>query len=231
MSREQQTRRIAKREIKDKLITNIQESSSKYNNLFIFYTPVLRSKFMNLIRRDLRSNSIFYFGSNKVMQIALGRTAETEIKPNYHLIAEKLKGTCGLCFTNLSKQEIIEYFKTQIHDDFARSGNIAIDDFIVPEGPLHFPGSLEVNLRKNYLPVELKDGILYCKDEYCVCKKGQKLTPQQARLLEYFDIKMATFEIKVLCFLENGNFEELEKIGENEVLEMEIENENEMQED
>ena len=134
MSREGQTRRTVKREIKTKLITNVQEAANKYSNVYIFYTPVLRSKFMNLIRRDLRDSSIFFFGSNKVMQVAIGRTPEDEIKPEYHHIAERLRGTCGLCFSNKSKEEITAYFKTQIHEDFARSGNIATMDFVVPEG-------------------------------------------------------------------------------------------------
>ena len=221
MSREGQARRTAKKQIKTKLFENVQEAANKYENVFIFYTPVLRSKFMNLIRRDLRDSSIFFFGSNKVMQVALGREESNEIKPNYRFIAERLRGTCGLCFSNKSKDEIIAYFKTQIHEDFARSGNVATMDFIVPEGPLQLPGSLEIHLRKNFLPVELKDGILSCKDDYCVCRKGQRLTPQQARLLEYFDIKMATFEIKVLCCVENGVFEELETMEDG--MEMEFE--------
>ena len=221
MSREGQTRRTVKREIKTKLITNVQEAANKYSNVYIFYTPVLRSKFMNLIRRDLRDSSIFFFGSNKVMQVAIGRTPEDEIKPEYHHIAERLRGTCGLCFSNKSKEEITAYFKTQIHEDFARSGNIATMDFVVPEGPLQLPGSLEVHLRKNFLPVELKDGILSCKEDYLVCRRGQRLTPQQARLLEYFDVKMATFEVKVLSCVENGKFEELESIEDG--MEMEFE--------
>ncbi|EAL43111.1 60S acidic ribosomal protein po putative [Entamoeba histolytica] len=222
MSREQQGRRVAKKEIKNRLITNIQEAAQKYSTVFIFYTPVLRSKFMNIIRKDWR-DSIFFFGSNKVMQVALGRTEQDEIKPGYHFIAERLKGTCGLCFTNKKKEEILAYFKTQIHDDFARSGSVATMDFVVPEGPLPFEGSLELHLRKNLLPVELKDGILSCKEEYVVCKKGQKLTPQAARLLEYFDIKMAVFEIRVLSIVQDGKFEELESIGEDETMQMEEE--------
>ena len=220
MSREQQKRRLPKREIKSKLITNIQECSQKYETLIIFYTPIVRSKFMNLIRRDLRNDSIFFIGSNKVMQVALGRTTEDEIKPGYHFISERLKGNCGICFTNRSKESIMEYFKTQVYEDFARSGFPATRDFVVPEGQLQFPPSLQLHLTQNGLPIQLKDGIISCTHEYTVCKKGERLTPQQARLLEYFDEKMATFEISVLCLVTNGKFEEINEIPD---AEMEIE--------
>lgn len=221
MSRETQSRRGSKREIKDRLITNIQEAAQKYKNIFVFYTPILRSKFMNIIRRDWRADSIFFFGSNKVMQVALGRTKEDEVKPGCHFIAERLKGQCGLCFTNKAKDEILSYFETQVHDDFARAGFVANMDFIVPEGQLSLAPSLEVQLRKNLLPVELKNGVLLCKDPYTVCRAGQKLTPQAARLLEFFDIKMATFKITVLCLLQNGKFEELNTVPESATMEIE----------
>ena len=73
--------------MKTKLISNIQECAQQFRNVFIFHTDVLRSKFMNLIRKDWR-DSRFFFGGNKVMQVALGRTPEDEIRPSFHCIAE-----------------------------------------------------------------------------------------------------------------------------------------------
>ncbi|KAL7714292.1 Ribosome assembly factor mrt4 [Entamoeba marina] len=220
MSREQQTRRAPKKELKNRLITNIQECSQKYNTVFIFYTPVLRSKFMNLIRKEWR-DSLFFFGSNKVMQVALGRNVTDEIRPGYHHIADNLHGPCGLCFTNRKREDILNYFKENVHDDFARSGFVATEDFVVPEGPLPFEPSLELHLRQQYLPVSLKDGILSCKNEHVVCKKGQRLTPQAAKLLEYFDVKMAKFEISVICILEDGKFEQLGQLPSDQPMEIE----------
>ncbi|ELP95211.1 mRNA turnover protein 4 mrt4, putative [Entamoeba invadens IP1] len=221
MSRLQQKRKQPKREVKDKLISNIQEAAQNYPNLFLFYSPVMRNNFMKEIRHDRVDDSIFFFGSNKVMQVALGRTADDEVKVGAHLIAEILKGQCGLCFTKLSKDELMKYFKTQKKEDFAKSGFTALSDFVVPEGPLQFPGSMEVELRTQHLPVELKDGVLYNKDEYVVCKKGTQLTTQSAQLLKHFGVKMAQFEIHIVAFLENGNFEKIEEMPQNAVMQME----------
>jgi len=50
----------------------------------------------------------FFFGKNKVMAIALGRTEEEEMQPNIHKLAGMLHGQCGLLFTNKKKEEVLE---------------------------------------------------------------------------------------------------------------------------
>ena len=84
---------------------------------------------------------------------------------------------------------------------------------------------MEVHLRKQYLPVELKDGVLSCKTRYEVCRVGQRLSPQQANLLELFGKKTATFEIHVLCLVCDDKFEQLEECPEAD-MEIEVPDEN-----
>ena len=50
----------------------------------------------------------FFFGKNKVMSLALGRTEADEYRENLHHICSQLKGQTGLLFTNKSKKEVLE---------------------------------------------------------------------------------------------------------------------------
>ena len=50
----------------------------------------------------------FFFGKNKVMAHALGKTEETEHRKNLHKISELLVGQCGLLFTNQEQAEVYE---------------------------------------------------------------------------------------------------------------------------
>lgn len=52
-------------------------------------------------------------------------------------------------------------------------------------------------------------GVIQLLADTQVCKKGDTLTPEQCRILELFDIKMAEFRIAVDCVWENGEFERL----------------------
>ena len=71
--------------------------------------------------------------------------------------------------------------------DFARSGNIAAWDVKLDAGPLkQFAHSLEPQLRQLGLPTKLDRGVPTLLSDYTVCKEGDLITPEQARLLVSF---------------------------------------------
>ena len=124
------------------------------------------------------------FGKNKVISLALGRGAESEYKENLHKITPYLFGNIGLLFTNRSKDEVHKYFEEYSCPDYARSGNIATDDAAISAGPLEqFQHTMEPQLRKLGLHTSLKKGVVYLDSDFTICKKGDKLNPEQARLL------------------------------------------------
>lgn len=45
-------------------------------------------------------------GSNKVLQVALGKTAADELRTNLSQLSEKLVGQVGLLFTQMSKEQV-----------------------------------------------------------------------------------------------------------------------------
>lgn len=71
--------------------------------LFIILKVVDANLFIALLLNLCR----FYFGKNKVMALALGRTQEDEYKDNLHKLSNQLRGQSGLLFTNKSKKEVI----------------------------------------------------------------------------------------------------------------------------
>lgn len=45
-------------------------------------------------------------GSNKVLQVALGRSAEEEYQPQTSELAGRIRGSVGLIFTSLEQQQV-----------------------------------------------------------------------------------------------------------------------------
>jgi hypothetical protein len=45
-------------------------------------------------------------GSNKVLQVALGKTPSDEFRAGLHELSERLKGNVGLLFTRLQREEV-----------------------------------------------------------------------------------------------------------------------------
>lgn len=95
----------------------------------------------------------------------------------------------GLLFTNSTKDEVIDYFNTYSCPDFARSGNVATDDVTIQAGPLtQFQHTMEPQLRQLGMHTSLVKGIVTLDTDHTICKRGDKLTPEQARLLvSYLD--------------------------------------------
>ncbi|XP_075238210.1 ribosomal protein LP0-like isoform X2 [Lycorma delicatula] len=161
--------------------------------------------------KDVRGywkDSRFFFGKNKVMALALGKSPEDEIMDQLSQLTVELKGQCGLLFTSKPKEEVIKWFKQYEERDYAKSGFIATDTVHLDEGPLpDFPHSIEPHLRQLGLPTSLQRGVVTLVKEHTVCNVGDILTPEQARILKLLGNQMAVFKLKLRCMWSNGTFE------------------------
>lgn len=138
------------------------------------------------------------------MQVALGRKPEEEVLPNISQLSKLLEGHTCLLFTNSSVEEILKYFKEHITMDYARAGFVTQDTITVEEGELKFPHNMVETLRKLGMPVDLKAGKVTLTSNYTICSKNQVLTPEQCRLLKYFEYKLSPFELKPIAYYKDG---------------------------
>jgi mRNA turnover protein 4 len=125
------------------------------------------------------------------MAKGIGTTEEEEYVPNASKIANKLQGDVGIFFTNQEYGAVQEYFSLLSEKDYARSGGKSTETVVIPEGALmrhgmNFPNNMEPLLRKLGLPTELRKGVVWCREEYTICKEGAELSPDQAHLLVWF---------------------------------------------
>jgi mRNA turnover protein 4 len=170
-------------ELKQNLIEELRKCVDTYKHLFIFSMANMRNSKLKDIRNAWK-HSWMFFGKNKVMMVALGRSPSDEYKDNLHQVSKKLRGEVGLLFTNRTKEEVNEWFTKYTEMDFARAGNKATFTVSLDPGPLEqFPHSMEPQLRQLGLPIALKRGVVTLWSDYEVCKEGDVLTPEQARVL------------------------------------------------
>lgn len=153
----------------------------------------------------------FYFGKNKVMAVALGRFIDEDHRENLHKVSERLRGQCGLFFTNAPKEKVLQWFDEYRDEDYARAGFRATQQVLLDQGPLpQFQHSLEPHLRRLGLPTSLQKGVVMLVKDHEVCKEGEVLKPEQASILKLLGIKMATFKITMeFIWNADGNCEVL----------------------
>ncbi|KAL2923279.1 mRNA turnover protein 4-like protein [Bienertia sinuspersici] len=195
------------REHKETIVNTIREAAEKYPSVYVFAFENMRNLKFKQFRESIKSGR-FFLGSNKVMQVALGRSAADEIKPGYYKISKFLRGEKGLFFTDMSEEEVKKVFDDFEVYDFARTGCNATEKVELKEGPMsEFSHEMEPFLRKQGMPVRLNKGAVELISDFVVCEEGKPLSPESARILRLLGIKMTLFKLHLICSLRGDDFE------------------------
>ena len=126
----------------------------------------------------------FFLGKNRVMQLALGLDSETEFRPGLCEAAQDVTGHRGLLFTNRSQDEVVAYFAEYGKLDYARAGATATATVSMSAGPIEgMTHTMTPTLTKLGMPVKLMRGVIVNTADFDICRKGDTLTPEAARLL------------------------------------------------
>uniref|UniRef100_A0A672FEP3 Ribosome assembly factor mrt4 n=1 Tax=Salarias fasciatus TaxID=181472 RepID=A0A672FEP3_SALFA len=175
---------------------NLRKCVDTYRNLFIFSMENMRNNKLKDIRTAWK-HSRFFFGKNKVMIVALGKGDTDEYKDNLHKVTRYLRGEVGILFTNKTKDEVQDFCDSLKVQDLSICSYSTALPFLSAVGS---PSCLRVETL-------LKD--------HQVCKEGDVLTPEQARILKLFAIEMAEFKVQIKCMW-NSETSEFEMFAEEE---------------
>lgn len=214
-----QTDRRATRDHKSKYIEQVRETIDNHEAVYLFNYENMRSNKFKDVRLEFRNDSRIFLGKNKLLQIALGRTAEEEYSDNLRHVAKRIVGgSVGLLMTSKPANEVEGYFESLSEPDYARAGARSVAEVTITQDKMNnFPVSMMEQLRKLGMPVEIKQGKVVFRDgqeEYRLCKKDEVLSAEQCKLLKHFEIKLVNFEVKLLCRWSNGEVVELNEMDE-----------------
>lgn len=203
------------REHKESLVNTARQCLDDYSTVYIFGFENMRNTKFKEFRDSLKNSSRFFLGSNKVLQIALGRTEAEELKDGLHKASEMLHGECGVLMTNLPGEEVERIFDEFEEYDFGKTGSVATETVELNEGPLEqFSHDMEPFLRKQGLPVRLNRGVVELIADYTVCKEGDHLSPEASRVLRLLGIQMAAFRMQLICRWSPDGFHVYKNVAE-----------------
>jgi mRNA turnover protein 4 len=193
------------REWKGGLIESVREALDEYSGVFVFRCVNLRNNTFKDMKADLKDTSKFFMGSNKVLQVALGKGPEDEQREGLHQLSAHVRGHSGVVFTNLTKEDLETALDKYKVNDYARTGTVAPTTITIEKGPVHGPHgglmehTMEPTLRKNGMPTKLNRGVIELLADHVVCTEGEHVSPQGAILLRLFGHELATFELELVC--------------------------------
>ncbi|CAG9861665.1 unnamed protein product [Phyllotreta striolata] len=181
--------------LKQKIVEDVRNCVEKYKSVYVFTYRNMRNETMKAVREEWKP-SRFFFGKNKVIAIGLGRTKEEEVDEDLHKLARVLKNQCGLLFTDCTKKEVVDWFESYSVEEYARAGFKVNSTITLDAGPLkQFSHAIEPYLRSLGMPTKLDKGVVTLIKEFEVCKKGSVLTPEQAKILELLENRLAKFKL------------------------------------
>mmetsp|Transcript_38649 Transcript_38649/g.121051 ORF Transcript_38649/g.121051 Transcript_38649/m.121051 type:complete len:214 (-) Transcript_38649:193-834(-) len=179
------------KEKKQGLIDQVREALESFEYSYVFEFDNMRSTAFKEFRRAFPDGR-FFLGRNRVMQLALGRSEEEEVADNAHMMARALKGHRGLFCTSRDPAAVAAAFTDFEREDYARSGSAASETVKLEAGPLpQFVLGQMDQLRKLGLVCEVKNSTVCLMEARVICKEGQTLTPESAKLLEMLGMKTA----------------------------------------
>ncbi|XP_035729293.1 mRNA turnover protein 4 homolog [Vespa mandarinia] len=181
--------------LKQQIVEDIRNCATKYKRIFLISVQNMRNNKLKDLRNELK-DSRFFFGKNKVIALALGRTPEKEVIEGVNVLSNELIGQCGLLFTNRKTKEVLGWMEQCEELDYARSGFVPNTSVTLPEGQMpSFPHSMEPYLRQLGMPTALQKGVVTLTKQFKVCRKGQPLTPEQAKIFKLLGKQLATFKL------------------------------------
>jgi mRNA turnover protein 4 len=194
------------REKKESLVESVQQAIEDYSDIYVFDYSQCRSKHLKEARLEFRDDGKFYLTKNKIMSVGLN--ALKDEKKGIDKVSNDLQGQRGMLFTNKPKKEVLKFFQTFRMKECPKQGFVCTQKVELEEGPLDwFPHTMEQRLSKLGVPVELKNGVIFVRQKYVVCDVGQKLTPEQAKILKHFNYQIAEFHLTPISHWTNGKYE------------------------
>ena len=158
-----------------------------------------RNNILKAVRDELKPGKMFY-SKNKLVQVALGFSPDSECAEGIHALTPLISGHVALVTSNLCPNDLATLLSAHEEAEFARAGGVATHTIELEAGfdaLASFPFSMETQLRKLGLPTMLHDGKIKLLANHTVCTEGEELTAAQAQVLKLMRIQMAKFEIRI----------------------------------
>mmetsp|Transcript_17419 Transcript_17419/g.26205 ORF Transcript_17419/g.26205 Transcript_17419/m.26205 type:complete len:228 (+) Transcript_17419:39-722(+) len=184
-------------------VEGLRECVEKKNSVYLISVGSgTRNRQFKSLRSALPSNSRLFLGKKTLMQLALGTTVGSELRPNLSKLAVRIEGNMALLVSDEPQQSIKAILESARSTEFATAGFVPETAMTLEKGPLdpvRFPGSMFAQIQKLGLTVQVIDAQLTLLSDFVLAKPGSPLTPEQAKLLKHMDIQLDIFQPSILC--------------------------------
>jgi len=174
----------------------------QYPKILICHADNVGSHHMQQIRTALRGKAVLLMGKNTMMRKAIKEHSEKN--KQLEAILPHVVGNVGFLFTDQDLTVVRNAVVDIKVPAAARSGSISPIDVILPAGPTGLdPGQTSFMQALN-IATKINKGQVEVVSDVSLVKKGDKVGPSEATLLQKLNIKPFTYGLIPLCVYEDG---------------------------
>jgi len=189
-------------ERRDGYFDKIKALLDKYPKILICGADNVGSHHMQQIRGALRGKAVLLMGKNTMMRKAIKEHSEKN--KQLEALLPHVVGNVGFLFT----EQDLTVVRNAVLDikvpAVARAGSVSPIDVVLPAGPTGLdPGQTSFMQALN-IATKINKGQVEVISDVQLVKKGDKVGPSEATLLQKLNIKPFTYGLIPLCVYEDG---------------------------
>jgi large subunit ribosomal protein LP0 len=191
-----------KKERKEGYFTLMKGLLAEHTKAFLVHADHVGSKQFMDIRKALRGTGTVLMGKNTMMRRII---ADLGAESPFRALIPILKGNVGLIFvkSDLSKAKgIVRKYTVPAP---AKAGVVANSDVVVPPGPTGCDPSQTGYFQAMDVPTKITKGQIEIAREVPLIKRGDRVTPGQADLLQKLSINPFTYGLEILKVFDSGD--------------------------
>lgn len=120
-------------------------------------------------------------------------------------LKEFVDGEIGIIASNTNPFKLYQELEKLRMKAPAKGGEIAEEDIVIKKGDTPFkPGPIVGELQKAGIPAAIRGGKVVIDKDVVLVKKGEKISPEIAKILSRLDIKPVEIGLKIYALYENG---------------------------
>ncbi len=186
-------------------VKKLKELISKYPTVALVSIHGMPAPLMQEFRQKHRGELLIRVAKKNLIERALKELEKEKGIKGISGLMEYAKGEVALVMTDMNAFKLAKLLATSKTPAYAKGGEIAPKDIIVPAGETPFrPGPILSELQSVGLPVSVQRGKIVIKKETVIVKKGEVIPKQVAQVLTRLDIKPLLLGFDLLAAYEDG---------------------------
>eukprot|EP00939_MAST-03C_sp_MAST-3C-sp1_P000559 g559.t1 len=192
------------RERKEEYFQKLRDLLDNHTSCFIVHADHVRSRQFQDIRIGLRGKATVCMGKNTMMRKCMEEWLKENPTSKFGMVRDQIRGNVGIIFLKSGAAECKEIVEKYTVPAPAKAGIEANCNVTVPAGPTGCDPSQTSYFQALNVPTKISKGQIEITSDVPLVKKGERVTPGAASLLNKLDIKPFTFGLEIQKVFDNG---------------------------